>query len=697
MAEETRNTMDGQADAVVQARHIGELHQHWHGTAREARPVPFQLPPALVTFENRVKEQERITGAVEGHTGQAGPLVVALTGVGGVGKTALGFHMARRLTDRYPDGVLYVDLDDLRRDGAVEVADALGELLSGLDVSAEWWQRSFAGRSKQYWNRTRDKRLIVVVDNARYGSEVVPLLPSSPHSLVIVTSHGVLYDLDVTSAVEVAVDPLSVDDAVRLLGKIVDDPRFRAEPETVAELAQGCGGLPAALQVAGHWVRRYRRRGLSRLVADLTTELHEKGIPMVEAVWDAAYGGLGAQAARMYCLLPQHPAPVVTAPAAAVLLGDGPQRAADALEELESAGLLEERPEGYRMHALLRGHAERRAREADPEGTQRAAARHRLIGWYRRQAARADLLAAGPRMTFADLPGGNGPAADDVAFAGKTEARGWLRSERLALYGAVRLAHEDGLHSDAWALCEPLWTHFLDHPHYADITDAFRTGVAAADRMEHLPAMIRMRCQLARPLWEQERYDEAGELLGQALHAAASLGDSDDERKLKASTVEFRGLLKSARGDLAGAAADFETSRAAHAEIPNPYGVLLQTYLLGRTVLSMGDAERAVQLLTEAHMAAREQQRERLTARTGFALGRALRRTGRTARAEELVRAALHSARERGSGTDEARILEELALLAEERGDAAEAERHRTAARQLAHAAGALPDGPHSS
>ncbi|KOV62052.1 hypothetical protein ADK64_25950 [Streptomyces sp. MMG1121] len=687
------------------------MHQHWHGAAPEVRPAPFQLPPALTTFENRLREQERIAGAVEGHTGHAGPLVVALTGVGGVGKTALGFHLARRYSDRYPDGVLYVDLDDLRRDGAVEVADALAELLTGLDVAAEWWGRSFAGRSKQYWNRTRDKRLVVVVDNARSGSEVLPLLPSSPHSLVIVTSHGVLYDLDVTSAVEVAVDPLSVDDAVRLLGKIVDDPRLRAEPETAAELARGCGGLPAALQVAGHWVRRYRRRGLSRLVADLTAELHEKGIPMVEAVWDAAYAGLGPQAARLYRLLPQHPAPFLTAPAASVLLGDGPQEADDALEELESAGLLEVRPEGYRTHALLRGHAERRARQADPEGTERAAARRRLLGWYRRQAARADLLAAGARMTFAELPGGAAPAADDIAFAGKTEALKWLRSERLALYGCVRLAHDTGLHADAWALCEPLWTHFLDHPHYADITDVFTIGVAAADRSEHLPAMIRMRCQLARPLWEQQRYDEAAEQVRQALHAAEALGDSVAERKLKASTVEFRGLLKSARGDASdaagdaeaargawsGAAADFEAARAAHAEIPNPYGVLLQTYLLGGAVLRLGDAERAVLLLTEAHRMAVEQERERMTARTGFALGRALRRTGRAARAEELVRAALDSARERGSGTDEARILAELAALAEERGDAAGAERHRTAARQLELEAGALSGGPHNS
>ncbi|MEK8143895.1 hypothetical protein NKH18_24005 [Streptomyces sp. M10(2022)] len=191
-------------------------------------------------------------------------------------------------------------------------------------------------------------------------------------------------------------------------------------------------------------------------------------------------------------------------------------------------------------------------------------------------------------MTFARLPEPVGPDPRDVDFPGKAEALRWLESHRLALYGCVRLAFETGLYEDAWALCEPLWTHFLDHPHYADITDAFRMGVAAADRAEFLPAMVRMRCQLARPLWEQGLYDEAAEQLGQALNASEALGESVPERKLRASAVEFRGLLKSELGDWPGAAADFEAAKEAHAEMGNAYGVLLQTYLLGRTALRRG-------------------------------------------------------------------------------------------------------------
>ncbi|MER5929892.1 NB-ARC domain-containing protein [Streptomyces sp. NPDC002054] len=697
MAEETRNSLDGRAEVVVQAGRIGELHQHLHGAEATFRPVPVQLPPALVWFENRHDEQQRISRAIDDHEADRGPLVVTLSGIGGIGKTALGFHVARGLADRYPDGVLYVDLDDLRRDGVVEVSDAVGDLLTGLGVAPEWLERSFGSRTKQLWHMTRDKRILVVVDNARYGSEVTPLLPSSDGSLVIVTSQGTLYDLDGAAAVEVPVGPLAEDDAVRLLGHLVADPRLSEDPDAVIDLARGCGGLPAALQVAGQWVRKYRRRSLSRLVAELTAELHGKGIPMVEAVWDAAYTGLVPEVARLYRLLPQLPGPRIEESAAAALLGCGPALAGDALEELESAGLLECLAEGWRLHDLLRGHAERRAQQEDPDGAERRRARRSLIAWYRRQAARADLLAAGSRMTFAEIPEPVSADVPDVEFTGKPEALRWLESHRLALYGGVRLAYEDGLYEDAWALCEPLWTHFLDHPHYADVTDAFRTGVAAADRAEHLPAMVRMRCQLARPLWEQGLYEEAAEQLRHALNASEALGESVSERKLRASTVEFRGLLKAETRDWSGAAADFEASKAAHAEIGNAYGVLLQTYLLGRTALRSGQHQEAVTFLREAHRMARAQERERMAARTGFELGRALRLVGRPEESQALVRAALDGARERGSRTDEARVLEELANLAEDRGEAQTAEEHRTAARRIAILHGGAPSDGQST
>ncbi|MEU0639686.1 hypothetical protein ABZ338_26085 [Streptomyces albidoflavus] len=695
MADETRNHLDGRAHVVVQSGRIEQLHQHIGGGPEAEAAVPFQLPPAGHRFANRVAEQERIRRAVEDHVPQAGPLVALLTGIGGVGKTALGFHVARHLADRYPDGVLHVDLDDHRREGAVELAEAVGEMLAGLKVEKDWRERAFAARVKQLWTLTRDKQLLVVIDNARFGSEVTPLLPASDRSLALVTSQGTLYDLDV-AAVEVPLGPLPAPDAVELLRHLVDDPRLAAEPEALADLVEGCAGLPAALLVAGHWVRKYRRRPLSRLVGELTAELREKGLPMVEAVWDAAYEGLDDEAARLYRLLPLLPAPVIGEEPAAALLGSGYDEAADLLEELQRAGLLDEGVDGWRMHDLLRGHAERRLGQADPAGAERDRALAALVRWYRRQAARADRTAAGPRMTFAPQPdpAGDGPA--DLLFEDKAHALRWLERNRAALFGCVRLAFDAGRYEDAWGLCEPLWTHYLDHPHPGEVLAAFRTGVEAADRTEFLPAMVRMRCQLARPLWEAGRHEEAARQLDRAVHAAQALGTSFEEDRLRASALEFQGLLKAETGDLAGAVTDFTASREIHARIGNAYGVLLLTHQEGKVALRRGESQEAVGLLERAHAAAVEQGRERMAARTGFELGRALRAVGRPEEADALVAAALQSARRRGSATDEVRALRELAELADALGEAGRAEEHRAEADRIVALRGGLPT-PHTS
>jgi tetratricopeptide (TPR) repeat protein len=738
MGDETRNSLDGQAETAVQARDIGVLHVHASGTA-QSPPVPHQLPARTGYFEDRREELARILAAVEAHTdggsygsttgsggdgaggsggggagrssgdgeggsggdgadgpgagsgggADRGPLVLVLTGMGGIGKTALAQHAARLLAAaaRFPDGILSVDLDDGRRHGVASTSDAVDQFLAGLHVDPKWWAKGFAGRIQQYWSRTQGKRLLVLIDNARYEGEATPLLPASPASVALVLAPTVPADLEGENVVEIPVPPLPAPDSVRLLGRYVGEAHRTAAPDALATLARGCEGLPAALTVAGRWARdRSRRRALATVVTELTGELREKGIPMVEAVWNAGYESLSPEAALLYRLLPQLPSPVVRVAPAAALAGTGGNEAGAALDELEGAGLLLPAENGtLRMHTLLRGHATRVARAADPEGTEAARARARVLSWYRRQAARADLTAAGARLTFARTP----PSlADDVEFPNAPAAYAWLRAERHALYGAVTLAFETGRDEDAWALCEPLWTHFMADRNHAETTEAFRTGLAAADRSEHLPAMIRMRAQLAYALWEQGDYATAGDLLAQARGLVDGLGEAARDLALRASVIEFGALLLRAQGDYEAAAREFRATRTAQARAANPYGELLATYQLARTLLEGNRPAEALPLLRQAHAEARAAGRSRLTARTAQALARALRLTGALDEAAPLLASALANARARSATKEEAETLTELAHLAAAQGDPETAARHHTEAHRLTHREG---------
>ncbi|MCX4907719.1 NB-ARC domain-containing protein [Streptomyces sp. NBC_00878] len=674
-----------------------------------------ELPPEPVHFVNRDDERERALRAVTEWQSRSRPLVLSLSGPGGLGKTELAGLIARTLLDRYPftDGVLSVDLDDFRADGVLDPGDVLSRLLDSLDVTPDRVQAQYAARCKQYWTKTAAAKLVLLLDNARYASEVVPLLPASGDSVVIVTSHGPLHDLEAGAAVDLALPPLEERAAAELLELIVRDHRLAADPEAARAVVRLCDGLPAALHVAGRWVRTHRLRPLSRLLADLQAELEEKGVSGVEHVWDTVYADLSRPAALLYRLLPHHPGETFTLHSATALSGLGPETCQDALEELDRAGLLDLRllslteAGQMRLPGPLRGHALRRSRREAAEAPESergevAEAQVRLVRWFVRQAQLADRFAAGRRLTVVDLfdavpgvpdvpledPEAVEYADDDQARAERAErgerAARWLDEERHVLFACSRLAHGRGLDTEVVALSEPVWTHALDHPHQSEVTEVFRRAVDSAVRHGgNAGWLVRTRCQLARPLWESGELSEAAVQLDRAMSARELLGDSERDRKLAASAVEHRGMLKGARGEWSAALADFAASRDMHRAIPNPYGELLQTYRLGEASAEVGDLEAAQQLLSEAYTGFVAKNRERLIGRSAFALAGVLHRLGRTDEARELYEQSLGRADRRRSGFDLARVHDALAELDAAEGNLAEAEEHRTAAQSV--------------
>ncbi|MFR9724345.1 NB-ARC domain-containing protein [Streptomyces sp. MS19] len=669
-----------------------------------------ELPPEPAYFVDREEQRERVLRAVREWRGRSRPLVVALDGPGGIGKTELAHLIARAHRARFPGGVLAVDLDDFRLGGVLDPGDALAQLLESLGVEPQLVAAQFKARCRQYWNVTSDARLILVVDNARYASEVVPLLPASGGCLVVVTSHGPLHDVADGASLGLTLPPLEERDAAELLGLVVQDARLAAEPEAVRTLVRMCEGLPAALHAAGRWVRGHRLRPLSRLIPQLRGELEEKGVPDVARVWDTVYEGLSRQGRLLYRLLPHHPGAAFTVESATALLGLGQEACEESLEELHGAGLLDPRflpgsGDGrMRLPGPLRGHALRRSRQDAAEG-EVGEGQTRVLRWMVRQGQRADRFAAGRRLIvsaeYAAVPGAPDvpladpdEAVDDAARTERAEAASrWLYEERHTLLAAVRMAHGRGLDAEVVALSEPVWTYALDHPHQSDVVGVFRLAVASAVRHGGNAAwLVRTRCQLARHLWEAGLLDEAGRELDGAEAVLGLLGDSARDRKLGASLIEFRGMLRSVSGDWRAAAADFARSREMHLAIPNPYGAMLQTYRLGEARAALGEAEAAYTLLSEAHAGAAELRRERMTRRTGFALAGVLCALGRTEEARPLYEQSLRSARGRGSGFDQARVHDAMTGLAEAEGRAGEAAEHRAAARDIRRRNG-LDDG----
>ncbi|WP_227480973.1 ATP-binding protein [Thermobifida fusca] len=121
------------------------------------------------------------------------PVTVSIiAGAPGVGKTALAVYWAHRERARYRDGDLYVDLRGYGPGPRVEAAQALETLLRGLGVAPDRIPADLDGRAAMYRSLLDGRRMLVLIDNAASADQVRPLLPASPHCLVIVTSRNSL-------------------------------------------------------------------------------------------------------------------------------------------------------------------------------------------------------------------------------------------------------------------------------------------------------------------------------------------------------------------------------------------------------------------------------------------------------------------------------------------------------------------------
>ena len=190
------------------------------------------------------------------------PRPVLLRGPVGTDASALALHWAHSVLDAFPDGQLYVDLCDA--EGAPRrPADVQSRLLRVLDPgTADRPPRDTEEGAARIRGALAGRRVLVLLDHARSGGQVRPLLPGSGCATVVV-SRSWFTDLLVRDGVRaVEVGPLGADDAALLLATLLD----REPGPELHTLARVCGGLPLVLRMAATWLRTHPGHTVSDLV-----------------------------------------------------------------------------------------------------------------------------------------------------------------------------------------------------------------------------------------------------------------------------------------------------------------------------------------------------------------------------------------------------------------------------------------------
>lgn len=205
-----------------------------------------QLPPRIADFVGRADAVAETLACFD--DAADAPLVAAVCGPPGVGKTTLAVRVAHRLRERYPDGQLYLHLGGASaspRDGRTAAAD----LLRALGVDGKAIPAELDGRSAMLRARLADRRVLLVLDDAHGPAQITPLFPGTAGCGVLVTSRSMLGTLPGARHVRLA--PLTDGEAIELLGRLAGADRVGAEPAPAQRVVATCGRLPLAVRIAG--------------------------------------------------------------------------------------------------------------------------------------------------------------------------------------------------------------------------------------------------------------------------------------------------------------------------------------------------------------------------------------------------------------------------------------------------------------
>ncbi|MEV7941820.1 BTAD domain-containing putative transcriptional regulator [Kitasatospora sp. NPDC088264] len=380
-------------------------------------PPPAQLPPALPTFVGRGTElrvlDSLLTTPATGATGAAVP-VCALSGPAGVGKTTLAVDWAHRARDRFPDGQLYADLHGYSVAAPLDPHTVLARFLRALGVPGDRIPAAPDEAAALYRSLLADRRLLVVLDNARDAEQVRPLLPGAPDCRTVVTSRTRLDGLTARNGARpLVLDVLPAHQALRLLARIAGEHRTRAEPHAAAELTAACGRLPLALAITASRLAAFPGRSLADHAAELLDAEHRlsalqidgDATSAVRAAFDLSYRSLPAEARSLLRLLALAPAVGVSSGAAAALTDTPTAAVRPVLDHLATAHLLtHEDRHRYRLNDLLRLYAAERC-TAETGTAERRAALERLSSWYLHH---ADSPTPPPSPPAADHPWSRG-------------------------------------------------------------------------------------------------------------------------------------------------------------------------------------------------------------------------------------------------------------------------------------------------
>ncbi|MFI7680716.1 BTAD domain-containing putative transcriptional regulator [Actinophytocola sp. NPDC049390] len=605
--------------------------------AAPVTPVPRQLPPVLGDFTGQRAELAEIEAVLRADRADDEPAaVVTISGLGGIGKTALAVHAGHRLKARYADGQLFAVLGGARAQ-PVDPAIVLGRFLRALGVPATAVPDDPEERAELYRSLLAERQVLVVLDDVLDEAQLAPLVPASGTCGVLVTGRVRLGGLG--GARRVVLGEMSEADSVSLLRNSTDGRLASAADAELAALVGLCARLPLALRIVGSLLASRPHWRLADLVSRLADEQHRLDALRyrdleVRASFGLSYTGLRPETRRLFRLLGLLEAPDFPLWAAAAVLDTGLGAAQDLVDELVDVHLLDVTgaPHGqarYGFHDLTRAYARERAEAEEPAPTRHAAV-VRALGALLALTDIADRDHMGQNMFQRDAQRWR-PDVVAASLPPDVPPMVVLDNERAALVAGVRQAADLGRDELCCELAVGGQALFETERYFDDWQNCYDTAMGLAKAAGNQRGHARLLISKAGLLYLRRRYGPTEEANTEAMHLFERIGDQRGYLEALSNAPFF--LVPNGRLTKAITAGSEAYERlTANGQ---PAAALHAYSQVGLAHLQADRPAVAVEVLTEIVASAREHGIRILVARDTYWLGQAELALGHDAEAEK--------------------------------------------------------------
>jgi tetratricopeptide (TPR) repeat protein len=463
----------------------------------------------------------------------SGAVISVISGMAGVGKTALAVHACHQLVDsgRFADVQLAVNLRgyDPGRPPA-DPAAVLDGFLRKLGVPGEQIHHlDLAARCAKFRQLLAGRKALILLDNAASADQVRPLLPHNPGCLALITSRRALDGL--VGVESIALDVFAPGEAMAYLHTSVGADRIDGDIASATRIAELVGHLPLALTLA---TARVKAHG-DWTLADHVQRLHRSRERLrlddeLEAALALSYADLPAEIQRCFRMLALHPGPDMDPAAAAALAGADADSTRAWLVRLVSDTMLLPTTAGrVTFHDLVRVFATARAEDEDSTSA-RDAARLRLLDHYLHIAAAAAEKLTPEAPAHRPLPRRSHPPQWLVApFADRQRAMKWLDDELPNLLAAAESAAQHGDADFVSQMSSTLWRYLGMHAHFDSAIRLHTQAMTLARVAGDIRAASLAVGHLGGIHGRLGRYREAIEELDECIAMARELGDRNTE------------------------------------------------------------------------------------------------------------------------------------------------------------------------